>query len=59
VTGRNAAGLDAVDRRLRDRVGVFAEIVFDVVFSLANLVSPDRASILKMNDVGARRQRRQ
>jgi hypothetical protein len=54
----NASRLYALDRRFRDGVGVFAEVVFDVVFGFANLVGPDNASILKMDDVGARGQRR-
>ena len=50
-----AAGVDALDGRFRDGVGVFAEVILDAVFGLADLVGPDGASILKMNDVGGRR----
>ncbi len=59
VNGRDASGLDALDGGFRDGVGVFAEVVLDAVFVLADLVGPDGASILKMDDVGGRGQRRQ
>ena len=48
--GRDA-GIDALDRGFRDGVGVFPEVVFDPVFVLADMVGPDGASILEMNDV--------
>ena len=54
-----APSFDPFDRRFRNRVCVFAKIVFDMVFGLANLVRPDGTSILEMNDVGGRRQRRE
>ena len=54
----NASRLDALDRGFRDGVGVFAEVILDAVFGFADLVGPDNASILKMDDVGARGQRR-
>jgi hypothetical protein len=58
VTGSNASGFDALNRGLRDGIGVVAKIVFDAVFAFADLVGPDGASILQMNDVGRRRKRR-
>src|SRR6202158_6263843 len=57
--GGGAAGLDAFDGVFRDGVGVFAEVVLDAVLGLADLVGPDGASILKMNDVGGCGKRRQ
>ncbi len=59
VNRGDATGLDVVDGRFRDGVGVFPEIVLDAVLGFANLVGPDGASILEMNDVGAGGQRRQ
>jgi hypothetical protein len=47
----NASGFDAVNRGLRDGIGVFSKVVFDAVFIFADLVGPDGASILKMDDV--------
>jgi hypothetical protein len=58
VNGRDASGLNALDRGFRDGIGIFAEVVFDAVFTLADLVGPDGASILQMDDVGVRRERR-
>ncbi len=55
---RHAARVDVVDRRFRDGVSVFAQVVLDVILRLADLVSPDGASILEVNDVRSRRQRR-
>ena len=59
VNGGGAAGIDALDGGFRDGVGVFAEVILDAVFGLADLDGPDGASILKMNDVGGRGKRRQ
>src|ERR1019366_9867469 len=61
VNGRGAAGIDALNGGFRDSVGVFAEFILDavLVFVFADVVGPDGASILKMNDVGGRGKRRQ
>ena len=59
VNRGGAAGIDALDGGFRDGVGVFTKVVFDAVFFLADLVGPDGASILKMDDVGGRGKRRQ
>ena len=57
VTGGNAASVDTLDRGFRDGVGIVAEVVFDAIFAFADLVGPDGASILKMDDVGGRGKR--
>ena len=56
VNGRGATSVDALDGRFGDGVGVVAEVVLDAIFVLAfaDLVGPDGASILEMNDVGGR-----
>jgi hypothetical protein len=56
-----AAGIDVVDGRFRDGVGVLTQVIFNAVFArnFANLVGPNRASIFEMDDVGGRRERRQ
>ena len=61
MNGGGTAGIDALDRGLGDGVSVFAEVILDsvVILTLANLIGPDGASILKMNDVGGRGKRRQ
>jgi hypothetical protein len=59
VHGSDASRLYALDRGFRDSVSVFAEVILDAVLILADLVGPDKASILKMDDVGGRGQRRQ
>lgn len=53
----DTARLYALDRRLRNRISIFAKVVFDSIFIFSNLVGPDGAAILKMNDVGRRGQR--
>jgi len=57
ANGGSATRLYALNGRFRDGVGIFAEVVFDVVVILANLVGPNGASILEVNDVGGRGQR--
>ena len=59
ANGGDAAGVDVVDGGFRDGVGVVAEVILDAVFIFADLVGPDGASILKMNDVGGRGKRRE
>ncbi|MFY9906600.1 MAG: hypothetical protein WAK62_15715 [Terriglobales bacterium] len=59
VNRRNPARLYALDRRLRNRVSIFAQIVFHAIFALPYLVSPNGPPILKMNNVGHCGQHRQ
>jgi hypothetical protein len=59
VSGGNASGIDAFNRQLRNGVGIFTDVVFDVIFILANLIGPNRAPILEVNDLGGRGQRRE
>ena len=49
-----SSGFNAVHRRLRNRVGVLPDIVFETGAILAHLVGPDGASILKMDDLARR-----
>ena len=55
----DATGVDVVDGSFRDGVSVLAQVVFDAVCTFADLVGPDGASILEMDDVGGRGKRRQ
>ena len=59
VNGGGAAGIDALDGGFRDGVGVVAEVILYAIFVFADLVGPDGASILKVNDVGGRGERRE
>ena len=58
VDGGDTTGIDVVDGRFRDGVSVLAQVVFHVVCTFADLVGPDSASILEMDDVGGRGKRR-
>jgi hypothetical protein len=49
---RNTAGLNVIDQRPRNGIGVISQVIFDVGAVLANVVRPDGASILQMDDVG-------
>jgi len=57
VSRSNTSGIYAFNRRFRNSVGIFTDVVFDVIFILANLIGPNRAPILEVNDVGSRGQR--
>jgi hypothetical protein len=48
-----------VDGSFRDGIGILADVVFDVIFDFADLVGPDGASILEMDNIGRRRKRRE
>ena len=54
--GRRAAGIDAIHQRFRNRVSVIAEVVLDVGAGVANVVGPDGAAVLEMNDFRGRAQ---
>ena len=67
-TGRpGAARINVIDGRFRNGVGILANLILDmvfififiVIFIFADLIRPNGAPILKMNDVGSRRNRRQ
>ena len=58
MNGRDTAGFDALYGRFWNRVSILAQIVFDVIFIVADLVGPDGATILEVNDVRWRGQRR-
>ena len=59
MNGCDASRLNALDGGFRDGVGVFAKVVFDAVLTFADLIGPDGASILEVDDVGRRRKRRE
>jgi hypothetical protein len=54
VNRRNASGLYALDRRFRNSIRILAQIVFDAVFTFANLIGPDGPPILEVNSVSGR-----
>ena len=54
VPRRSSAGIDAIHERFRNRVGVVAEVVLDVGAGVPNVVSPDGAAVLEVNDFRGR-----
>jgi hypothetical protein len=52
---RRTSSVDVINGGSRYCVCVLPNLIFDVVLILTDLISPDGASILKMNDVRRRR----
>jgi len=59
VRRAHSSSVDSLDGRSSDGVNVVTHLILHSFFALADLIGPDGASILEMNDVARGRQRRQ